>query len=376
MTAPGQRLSTRVVAAGRPAHEPGNPVTQGIELSSTFHAGGEPNYLRGSGNDSYRAFESALGELEGGRAVAFSSGMAAVAAILEGLPVGTTVVAPQAVYNGTSGLLDDQVSFGRLSVRRVEISDTDAVLAAVRQEPAPGMLWVESPTNPLVTVADLPVLAAAAHEVGAQVVVDSTWNTPLILRPLEHGADIVLHSVTKYLAGHSDVMMGALVTHDEAIFEHLAHRRHLTGALPGALEIFLALRGIRTLDVRLQRAQANAGVLAVRLAGHPAVARVRYPGLPDDPGHEVAKRLHDGFGAMMSFEVAGGADPAEAVCARVRLISHGTSLGGVESLIERRARYAADAANGAPDNLLRFSVGIEDVDDLWADLKQALDRAD
>ncbi len=194
----------------------------------------------------------------------------------------------------------------------------------------------------------------------------------MVLRPLEHGADVVMHSATKYLAGHSDLLMGVLVTADAEVRAQLRQRRDLTGAIPGGLETFLALRGVRTLAVRMDRAQANAGELARRLAAHPRVARVRYPGLPGDPGHERAARLHDGFGAMISFEVDGDADAADAVCGRVRVITNATSLGGVESLIERRARYAVDAANGTPEALLRFSVGIEDVEDLWADLDAAL----
>ncbi|GGM02421.1 trans-sulfuration enzyme family protein [Nakamurella endophytica] len=366
--------STVAVAAGRPPAEPGAPVNTPIAASVTFHQGAEQNYLRQSGSDSLRAFQEALGELEGGRALAFSSGMAAIAAVVEGLPAGSTVVVPRMTYSGTSSIHDHQERLGRLEVRRVEISDTAAVLEALRREPAPALLWIETPTNPMVGVADVPALAEAAHAVGATVVVDSTWNSPLLLRPLEHGADVVMHSVTKYLSGHSDLLMGALVTgpDDDERFAAFKLRRDLTGGLPGMLETFLALRGIRTLAVRMERAQANAGVLAQRLAAHPAVERVLYPGLPDDPGHDLVARLHDGPGAMLSFLVAGGAPAADRVCAAVRLVTNATSLGGVETLVERRAQYAVDAANGTPDNLLRLSVGIEDVQDLWADLSRAL----
>jgi cystathionine gamma-synthase len=362
--------STLAVSAGRPEPRPGGPINAAIELSATFHAGDEAaNYLRHSSNDTIRAFEAAVGALEGGDALAFSSGMAATAAVVEGLPAGSVTVVPQNVYSATSTIFAEQERLGRLTVRRVDITDTEDVVEAL---PGAILLWVESPTNPLVGVADLPALVDAAHGVGAQVCVDSTWNSPMVLRPLEHGADIVMHSATKYLAGHSDLLMGVLVTGDPEVRAQLRQRRDLTGALPGGLETFLALRGVRTLAVRMDRAQANAGDLAQRLAAHPRVARVRYPGLADDPGHERAARLHDGFGAMISFEVHGGADAADDVCGRVRLITNATSLGGVESLIERRARYAVDAANGTPENLLRFSVGIEDVEDLWADLDQAL----
>jgi cystathionine gamma-synthase len=216
------------------------------------------------------------------------------------------------------------------------------------------------------------VLIEAGHAAGALVAVDATFSTPLIVRPLSFGADIVMHSATKYLSGHSDLLMGILIARDPEVLAQLRARRDITGAVPGALEAYLALRGLRTLALRLERAQASALELAQRLAAHPRVALVRYPGLPDDPGHERAARLHDGFGAMLSFELDGSPEEAEAVCERVELITHATSLGGVESLIERRARYAIDAANGAPLNLLRLSVGIEHVEDLWADLKQAL----
>lgn len=370
----GLRQSTIAVGAGRPPVDPGAPLNVGINLSATFHAGTEANYLRQGGSELSRAFEAALGALEGGRALGFGSGMAAIAAVIESLPSGSTIVAPRSVYSGTSMLLDEQVQLGRADVRRIDISDTAAVLDALRQEPAPALLWVETPTNPMFEIADLPVLVEAAHAVGALVAVDSTWNSPVVLRPLEYGADIVMHSATKYLAGHSDVLMGALVAAGDDVFDRLKARRDLAGAVPGALETFLTLRGMRTLSVRMDRAQANALDLAGRLDAHPAVERVLFPGLPGDPGHERATRLHDGYGAMISFLVRGGAAAADAVCERVSVITHATSLGGVESLIERRARYAVDAANGTPDNLLRFSVGIEHVEDLWDDLVQALEN--
>ena len=368
------RRSTIAVAAGRPAAIAGDPINVGISLSATYHAGTEANYLRQGGSELTRAFESTLGELEGGRALGFGSGMAAGAAVIEGLPVGGIIVAPVQCYSGTSLILDEQQRLGRAAIRRVDIGDTEAVLAALADAPAADLLWVETPTNPTFAVADLPVLVEAAHAVGASVAVDSTWNTPMVLRPLEYGADIVMHSATKYLAGHSDVLMGALVTANDDVWSGLKLRRDLGGAFPGALETYLTLRGMRTLAIRMDRAQSNALELARRLDRHLAVERVLYPGLPDDPGHERVSRLHDGYGAMISFLVDGGAAAADAVCDRVAVITHATSLGGVESLIERRARYAVDAENGTPENLLRFSVGIEHVDDIWDDLVQALER--
>jgi len=365
-------LSTIAVGAGRPAGVPGAPVNFGIALSATFHAGTEANYLRQGGSEGTRAFESLLGELEGGMALGFSSGMAATAAVLDQLATSSVVLAPTSCYAGTSILLAEHARLGRLTVRYVEISDNAAVVAALNELPSPALLWVESPTNPILAVADLPVLIEAAHTVGAMVAVDSTWNSPIVLRPLEFGADIVVHSATKYLAGHSDVLMGALVVGSEQVWAQLKLRRDITGAVPGALETFLTVRGMRTLAIRMDRAQSNAMALAPRLAAHPAVAHVLFPGLPGDLGHQRASALHDGFGAMISFLVTGGAAAAEQVCDRVRIITHATSLGGVESLIERRARYPVDAANGTPENLLRFSVGIEDLEDLWQDLQRAL----
>jgi cystathionine gamma-synthase len=366
------RPESVVVASGRPPRTPRAPLSTPIVLSAPFQHGPDDNYyLRQGSSDTIRAFEEAIGELEGGDALAFGSGMAAVSAVAEGQPAGAVAVVPAAGYSGTVTLFDEQQKMGRMQVRPVDITDLDAVLAAL---PGADLLWLESVTNPLMGVVDLPALATAAHDAGAIVCVDSTFSTPLVVRPLEHGADIVMHSATKYLSGHSDLLMGVLVTRSPSLGAAVRLRRDLTGAVPGALESYLALRGLRTLAVRLERAQENAGELANRLAAHPAVTRVRYPGLASDPGHELASRLHAGFGAMISFEVAGTADDAEAVCHAVRLISHATSLGGVESLIERRGRHAVDAAHGTPPTLLRLSVGIEHVEDLWADLDQALTR--
>jgi cystathionine gamma-synthase len=364
------RPETAAVAAGRPARDPRAPLSTPIVLSASFHSGPDDNYyLRQGSSDTIRSFEDAVGALEGGTALAFGSGMAATSAVVEGRPAGTVAVIPQAGYSGMTALFARQQELGRMTVRPVDITDTDAVLAAL---PGAGLLWLETTTNPMLGVADLPVLIEAAHAAGALVAVDATFSTPLIVRPLDFGADIVMHSATKYLSGHSDLLMGILVARDRALWDELRDRRGLTGGVPGGLESFLALRGLRTLALRMERAQANALELATRLQSHPSVSRVRYPGLPDDPFHQRAARIHQGFGAMVSFDVAGTPDEAESVCNRVRLICHATSLGGVESLIERRARYAVDAANGAPPTLLRLSVGIEHVEDLWADLDQAL----
>jgi cystathionine gamma-synthase len=246
----------------------------------------------------------------------------------------------------------------------VDVCDTAAVLAAAADA---DLVWLESPTNPCLDVADLVAICGSCS---CPVVVDNTLATPLLQRPLALGADIVVHSVTKWLAGHSDVVMGAAVVSSDPLLESLRTRRSLGGAVPGPTEAWLALRGVRTLPARLARAEATAGELAVRLSDHPAVSRVRYPGLPSDPGYALASKQMDGPGAMVSFEMRGGAAAADAVCVGVRLLVPATSLGGVETLIERRGKYANEEAT--PPALLRMSVGQEDVEDLWEDLSQAL----
>jgi cystathionine gamma-synthase len=232
------------------------------------------------------------------------------------------------------------------------------------------LLWLESPTNPLLAIADVAELAAGAHALGMDVVVDNTFASPLLQRPLDLGADAVVHSATKILSGHSDVVLGAVATRRPELVATLVRRRSLHGAVAGPWEAWLALRGIRTLALRLDRGQSNAADLAHRLSAHPAVRTVRYPGLPSHPGHDVASRQMSGYGTMVSFDVHGGADAAEAVCSRLRLLTVATSLGGVETTIERRGRWEGEEA--LPPGLLRMSVGIEDVEDLWRDLDGAL----
>ena len=277
------------------------------------------------------------------------------------------MLAPTVSYKGVRKLLAERASLGALEVSLTDQTETQAAIEAIGDAE---LVWAETPNNPLVGITDLPALAAAAHERGARLAVDATLATPLLQRSLELGADFVVHSATKYLAGHSDSLLGVVVTADEAAARTLIERRAMTGAVPGPFEVFLGLRGIRTLALRVERGQENAGELARRLVEHPAVSRVRYPGLTHDPGHQLAAGQMSGFGA---FEVAAGAEAAEAVCAGVTRIANATSLGGVESLIERRGRYPGE--QGVPANLIRFSVGCEHVDDLWADLAQALDAA-
>ena len=294
--------------------------------------------------------------------------MAASAAVLDGLPVGSRVLAPNVAYAGVRTLLGERVASGALEVEFVDQTDTEATIAALD---GAALLWAESPNNPLLQITDIAALATAAHERGIPLAVDATLATPLLQDYIGLGADFVVHSATKYIAGHSDSLLGVVAVPDEEAAEQLIERRVHTGAVPGPFELFLGVRGIKTLAVRIERACENAAELAKRLRDHPKVARVRYPGFEDDPGHELAKRQMSGFGAMVAFEVEGGAESADAVCAGVSRIANATSLGGVETLLERRARYPAEQEH-VPANLIRLSVGIEHVDDIWADLEQAL----
>ncbi|HEX6246245.1 MAG TPA: PLP-dependent aspartate aminotransferase family protein [Nocardioidaceae bacterium] len=346
------RPATRLVTSGRPPHEPDNPLNTPLTMASTYIAGGEVEYGR-YGNPTWTAFEEALGELEGGRALAFSSGLAAVATVLDLVGHDQKVVAPRHAYNGSILQMADLEARGRIRAALVDISDTEAVHEACDDA---SLVWVESPTNPALEVADIEAITRAAHDAGAYVVVDNTFATPLHQQPLEMGADIVVHSATKFLAGHSDVLLGALVTRDAQLLDVLKKRRDMVGAVPGTLEAWLALRGMRTLHVRLDRAQANAQELVRRLRDHPAVGEVRYPG----------------FGAIVSIVLAQGAVAADLLTHKTHLWVHATSLGGVESTFERRRRWKVEPAT-IPEGLVRMSVGIEDVEDLWEDLVAALD---
>jgi cystathionine gamma-synthase len=370
--APGLAPATRAVAAGRPAREPGAPVNQPPVLTSTYAAGGPVSYARVT-NPTWGALEEVLAALEGpdAHALAFASGMAAIAAVAELTPVGGRVLGQQVAYSGTRSLLARWHASGRIALREVAPS-TSALVGAIADE-APALVWVETPTNPTLDVVDVPAVVAAAHRAGALVVLDSTFATPLGQQGLDLGADVVVHSVTKYLAGHSDVLLGAALVRDPALAERLGQHRILGGGIPGPMEAWLALRGLRTFPLRFERACANALELARRCTGHPAVTRVRHLGLPEDPGHALAATQMRTFGAIVSLELAGGAEAAEQVSAGTRLWLHATSLGGVESSLERRRRWPEESTE-VPDGLLRLSVGIEDVEDLWADLCQALDR--
>jgi len=342
---PPYRPATVAVTSGRPPHVPDNPLNAPLTMASTYVAGGDVEYGR-YGNPTWSA-------LEGGRCLAFATGLAAVATILDLVGNGATVVAPRHAYNGTVMQMADLEARGRLTAVLVDVTDTDAVVKACEDA---ALVWLESPTNPALEVADIATIASAAHDAGAYVVVDNTFATPLLQQPLSSGADLVLHSATKFIAGHSDVLLGAVVAGDDELYDVLKKRRDMLGAVPGTFESWLALRGLRTLHVRLERAQSNAQELVRRLGEHPAVAEVRYPG----------------FGAVISVVMAQGALAADLLTHKTTLWVHATSLGGVESTFERRRRWRSEPAT-IPDGLVRLSVGIEDVDDLWSDLAAALD---
>jgi len=362
-------IETLLIAAGRPPRTPEAPLNVPITPASALHAGGASGYTR-SGHPPWRALEEAIGALEGGRAVTFASGMAAASAAMTLFAQESVVVAPTVAYMDVRRSLACLEDGGLVRVRWVDVTDSDAVLASCEGADA---LWLESPTNPLLGVADVPRLCAFARERGLLCVADNTFATPLLQRPLALGADVVVHSATKAIGGHSDLLLGVAVARDEQHFHKLLEARELGGATPGALESYLCLRGLRTLALRLERAQRNAAVLAERLDRHPDVHEVRYPGLPSHPQHQRACATLGGAGFMLTFRVLGGAARADALVDGVEVLTHATSLGGVETTLERRARYPAE--RDIPEDLLRVSVGCEHVEDLWADLERALARS-
>ncbi len=364
-------METRLAVLGRGDHVPGRPLNVPVVPASTFRAAPDGSagrdYARDDGTPGWDAFEELMGDLEGGAAVSFASGMAAICAVLELLPVGARVVVPRDSYTGLRALLHDGAAAGgRWDVRVLDMTDAGVLLRAVAEA---DLVWLETPSNPLLDLVDLAGVCATARASGTVVAVDNTFATPLLQSPLALGADFAVHSATKYVGGHSDLLMGVVVCRAAADRARLVRRREVAGATPGALETYLALRGARTLALRLRQAQETAGDLASRLADHPAVVRVRYPGLPGDPHHDLAARQMRGPGAVVSFELPDAAR-ADAVLARLRVVVHATSVGGVESTIERRARLPGQ--EHVPAGLLRLSVGCEHVEDLWSDLDAAL----
>jgi cystathionine gamma-synthase len=372
------RFETRAIHAGQEPEEAFGAVNVPIFQTATYaqpHPG-QPkryDYARG-GNPTREALQTAIASLEGGaHGLCFASGMGAEATLLLTLAPGDHVILGDDVYGGTYRLLARVLNGWGLAFDTVDLTDADAVGGAIRPETK--IVWVETPTNPLLKLVDVAAVSSIAHDAEAIVVVDNTFATPYLQRPLELGADVAVHSVTKYLAGHSDLVAGAIVTNDDRLRDRLAFLQNAVGAVPGPMDCYLALRGLKTLAVRMQAHCRGADAVARFLRRHPKVDRVRYPGLEDDPGHEVAARQMDGFGGMVSFEV-GSAEEARAVVERTRLFFLAESLGGVESLIELPGPMTHASVAGSPleipDTLIRLSVGIEHPDDLIDDLAHAL----
>jgi cystathionine gamma-synthase len=372
------RFETRAIHAGQEPEETFGAVNVPIFQTSTYAQPGvgrpkRYDYARG-GNPTREALQTAIASLEGGaHGLCFASGMGAETTLLLTLAPGDHVVLGDDVYGGTYRLLARVLNGWGLAFDTVDLTDADAVRGAIRPETK--IVWVETPTNPLLKVVDVTAVSSIAHDGGAAVVVDNTFATPYLQRPLELGADVVVHSVTKYLAGHSDLVAGATVTNDDELRDRLAFLQNAVGAVPGPMDCYLALRGLKTLAVRMQAHCRGADAVARFLRQHPKVIRVRYPGLEDDAGHEVAARQMDGFGGMVSFEV-GSAEEARGVVERTRLFFLAESLGGVESLIELPGPMTHATVAGSPlevpDTLIRLSVGIEHPEDLIEDLAQAL----
>ena len=369
------KFDTLAVHAGAEPDPETGAVAPPIHLSTTFLHGADDDpaafsYQRDD-NPTQRRLEAALAALEGGeRALAFASGMAAVAAVLDTLQRGQRVVVPEDCYVGTRGYVTEVLPERGVDVLTVDATDLDAVRAACAGGVA--LLWAESPSNPRLRVSDLAALATIAHAGGARFACDNTFATPVLQRPLELGADIVMHSTTKYFGGHSDVLGGALVfAHNDDFAERIAARRLLTGAILAPFSAWLTLRGCRSLTARMALHCANALKVAEFLATHPAVERVNFPGLPTHPGHAIANRQMNGCGAMLSVELRSGYDAALRLARGTKIFANATSLGGCESLIEHRAS-AEGAHTHSPPGLVRLSVGLEDADDLIEDLRQAL----
>lgn len=374
-----RKFDTLAVHAGGEPDAATGAVAPPIQLSTTFvhdpEAGADALTYQRKDNPTQRRLEAALAALEGGeRALAFASGMAAIAAVLDTLQRGERVLVPEDCYVGTRGYVTEVLPERGVEVVTIDTTDIGAVRAACKDGAA--LLWAESPSNPRLRVSDLAELAKIAHAAGARFACDNTFATPVLQRPLEFGADVVMHSTTKYFGGHSDVLGGALVfARNDDFAERIAARRLLTGAILSPFSAWLTLRGCRSLPARITRHCANARRVANFLAEHPAVERVNFPGLAGDPGHAIAARQMADFGAMLSIELRGGYDSAVALTRNTRIFTNATSLGGCESLIEHRASAEGEHTQ-APPALVRLSVGLEDAGDLIEDLAQALEKPD
>lgn len=376
------RFETRAIHDGQAPDPATGALTVPVYQTSTFQqdAIGKPRgyeYSR-SGNPTRAALETALASLESGRhGLAFASGVAATTAVLQWLRPGDHVVAGDDLYGGTYRLFERVFRPWGLTFDYPPVTDPDAIAAALRPETK--LVWIETPTNPLLQIADLARIASVAHAGGARLAVDNTFASPFLQRPLELGADIIVHSATKYLGGHSDLIGGAVIVNDDEIHQRLRYYQNAAGAVPGPWDCWLLLRGLKTLAVRMPAHCRNARAIAERLRGHPAVERVLYPGLPDHPQHELARRQMSDFGGMVTFELRGGFPAIERFVSRLKVFILAESLGGVESLVcyPPRMTHAAlppseRRQRGIGDGLVRLSVGIEHTDDLIEDLEQAL----
>jgi cystathionine gamma-synthase len=374
-------LATKAIHAGYRPDPATGAVNTPIYASSTFAQDGVGG-LRGgfeyarTGNPTRAALEASLAVVEGGaHGRAFSSGMAATDCALRAiLRPGDHIVIPNDAYGGTFRLIDKVFTQWNIEYTPVALSDLDAVAAALT--PKTRLIWVETPTNPLLSIADIAAIAQLSQKNASKVLVDNTFASPALQQPLALGADVVLHSTTKYIGGHSDVVGGALVTNDKELDGAFGFLQNGAGAVPGPFDAYLTMRGLKTLVLRMQRHSENASAVAEFLSGQPSVSTVLYPGLPSHPGHEVAARQMSGFGGMVSVRMRGGRAAAERLCARTRVFILAESLGGVESLIEHPSAMTHASTAGSqlevPDDLVRLSVGIEDIADLLADLEQAL----
>ncbi|TQM38795.1 cystathionine gamma-synthase [Pseudonocardia cypriaca] len=378
-------FSTNAIHAGQEPDPSTGDVITPIHVSSTFAQDGVGGLRSGyeysrSANPTRTALQECLAALEGGRhAVAFGSGMGASDVLMRVLlKPGDHVVIPHDAYGGTFRLVDKVLALWGVEYTPVDLADIGALRAALR--PTTRVVWCETPTNPLLGIADIAAVADVSRTAGARLVVDNTFASPYLQQPLALGADVVLHSTTKYVGGHSDVVGGALVTGDDELADAIRFTQNSVGSVPGPFDAWLTLRGVKTLAVRMERHSDNAERIAELLAAHPAVTRVYYPGLAEHPGHEIAAKQMRRFGGMVSFTVAGGRDAALRVCAATEIFTLAESLGGVESLIEHPGAMThasvAGSALEVPDDLVRLSVGIEDVEDLAEDLRQALSAAD
>ncbi|MBQ0925708.1 cystathionine gamma-synthase [Saccharopolyspora endophytica] len=374
-------FATRAIHAGQEADPTTGSVIVPIHATSTYAQDGVGGMRSGyeysrTGNPTRTALERCLAELENGRhARAYASGMAATDAVLRSvLRPGDHLVIPDDAYGGTFRLIDKVLSGWGISYTPAPVSDVDAVRAAIQDNTK--LVWLETPTNPLLNIGDIAALAQVSADAGVKLVVDNTFASPFLQQPLELGATAVVHSTTKYLGGHSDVVGGAVVTSDDELAEQLAFLQNGAGAVPGPFDAFLTMRGLKTLAVRMERHSVNAERIVAALSGHPKVAKVLYPGLPEHPGHEVAAKQMKHFGGMVSFLHADGEQAALDVCSRTRLFTLAESLGGVESLIEHPGRMTHASTAGSmlqvPSDLVRLSVGIEEADDLVEDLLAAL----